>query len=273
MIRPTTALLLLFAACATPTEELKQEAAPEEEKREQALRDGEAKRRDFSAVILRLDQSIDSYVQALSNHGEVRADQAAERLERAIRETVLDIGPVAMRGNLQAPPPGENYRRLQAAATDGTLKNQQGVALAALGFSGQDEMMPLILQGAQTSDPFLIDRAVLGLAVLKAPQTPPGVLAAIAERQTHPEDGRVQAAWALYQVQGNSERGAEITAIWRRFLTELRDTMPAGVLVTAVRGIGFARDPLVYRSGAGTDMVSRTRPRASAWPRPWHWRG
>ena len=243
MIRPTTALLLLFAACATPTEELKLEAAPEEEKREQALRDGEAKRRDFSAVILRLDQSIDSYVQALSNHGEVRADQAAERLERAIRETVLDIGPVAMRGNLQAPPPGENYRRLQAAATDGTLKNQQGVALAALGFSGQDEMMPLILQGAQTSDPFLIDRAVLGLAVLKAPQTPPGVLAAIAERQTHPEDGRVQAAWALYQVQGNSERGAEITAIWRRFLTELRDTMPAGVLVTAVRGIGFARDP------------------------------
>jgi HEAT repeat protein len=53
----------------------------------------------------------------------------------------------------------------------------------------------------------------------------------------------VQAAWALYRIQSNSERTDEIVAIWRRFATEQRDTLPPGVLVTAVRGLGLARDP------------------------------
>jgi len=235
-------LVLSLAACAGAPD-LAHEPAPDEAQRQQDLRKGEERRRDFQAVLVRLDQAIDSYVQALSNHGERRADQAKEQLERSLRETVLDLGPTEfVRGNRRDNPPGENYHRLQALAADGSVKHQQGIALAALGFSGQNEVMPIILQGAQSNDPMLVDRAVLGLAVLKSPATPPGVLAAIVERANHPEDGRVQAAWALYEIQGKSERQDEIVAIWRRFV-EQRDTLPPGVLVTAVRGLGYARAP------------------------------
>jgi HEAT repeat protein len=97
------------------------------------------------------------------------------------------------------------------------------------------------LQGAQLSDPFVVDHAVLGLAVLRAPATPPGVLAAVAERAEHPEDGRVQAAWAIYRLQTATERKQPIVEIWQRFLAK-RDTLPIGVVVNAVRGLGLTRD-------------------------------
>jgi hypothetical protein len=40
-----------------------------------------------------------------------------------------------------------------------------------------------------------------------------------------------------------SNHAAEIQAIWKRLLTERRDSVPTGVLVSAVRGVGLARDP------------------------------
>ncbi|HZN38456.1 MAG TPA: HEAT repeat domain-containing protein [Planctomycetota bacterium] len=247
MTRLLALLPLLLAGCASSPDP-KREPAPEETERHRALQKAEERRRDINTVLLRLDQSIDSYVQALSNQGEIRADQQAERLERSIRDMVLDQGLERTRiaggtAESEALPPGENFRRLQALAADGSEPRQQAIALAALGFSEKLEMMPIILQGAQLSDPLVVDHAVLGLAVLRSPATPPGVLAAIVEKQGHPDDGRVQAAWALYRLQPMSNHPAEIQAIWRRLLTERRDSVPTGVLVSAVRGLGLARDP------------------------------
>jgi HEAT repeat protein len=248
MIRLLALLPLLFAGCASsPTP--KGEPAPEEKDRHRALQKAEERRKDINAVLVRLDQTIDSYVQALSNQGEIRADQQAERLERSIRDMVLDQGleltKIAGGGiaSVDALPPGANFGRLQAIAADGSEPRQQAIALAALGFSEKLEMMPIILQGAQLSDPLVVDHAVLGLAVLRSPATPPGVLAAIIEKQDHPEDGRVQAAWALSRLQPMSNHAAEIQAIWKHLLTERRDSVPTGVIVTAVRGLGLARDP------------------------------
>jgi HEAT repeat protein len=178
----------------------------------------------------------------MSNQGEPRADKQIERLERTIREMVLDQGTTRIGRESHVPDPGANYRRLQAAAGDSSDRNEQAIALAALGFSGDMQLMPLILQGAQLDDPFRIDRAVLGLAVLRSPATPPGVLAAIAERRSHPIDGRVQAAWALYRLQSVVEDQAPYVAIWRRFLTDDKDDLPIGALVTAARGLGYARN-------------------------------
>lgn len=242
MKRSLALLPALLVACTSTGDTLLTEPAPELEAREQALREAEAQRRDFQAVLVRLDQSIDSYVKALSNQGEPRADRQIDRLEKSIRETVLDLGTVVYGSDTATEPRGDNYARLQAAAVDGSRPDEQAIALSALGFSGQREMMPLILQGAQLDDPFRIDRAVLGLAVLKAPSTPPGVLAAIAERPTHPDDGRVQAAWALYEIQQANQDQGPFVAIWRRWLGERRDDLPLGVLVSAIRGLGYARD-------------------------------
>ncbi|HEX5053197.1 MAG TPA: HEAT repeat domain-containing protein [Planctomycetota bacterium] len=232
MMRQLAVLPFLFAACASSSE-LNKVPAPEAEQHELEVRKAEERRRDINFVLVRLDQAIDSYVQALSNQGEIRADRQAERLERSIQDMVMDPA---------GPAPGENYRKLQAIATDASVPSNQAIALAALGFSGQLEVMPTILQGAQLSDPFRVDHAVLGLAMLQSPATPPGVLAAIIERKEHPEDGRVQAAWALYRIQTVCEHPEDIVAIWRHLLTDERDTLPIGVLVTAVRGLGSSRD-------------------------------
>ncbi|MBL8752836.1 MAG: HEAT repeat domain-containing protein [Planctomycetes bacterium] len=245
MSRLLTIPFLFLAACAAGSPN--RTPAVEEAAREKTLRDEEAKRRDFKAVLIRLDQSIDSYVKALADQGEFRADQQQERLYRLVQETVLDLGPqIARKGdvkNLPMPKQGETLVRLQNLATDATNPEAQAIALTALGFSGQTDQMPLILQGAQLRDPFVVDHAVLGLAVLRAPNTPPGVLAAIAERPEHPLEGRVQAAWALYRIQTACEVGKmqPINDVWLRFLAN-RDTLPAGVLVSAARGLGFARD-------------------------------
>lgn len=231
---------LLLAACAS-SPELRREPAVEVAARDKDLREDDAKRRDFKAVLVRLDQAIDSYVKALADQGEFRADQQQERLYKIVHETVMDIGPVLATKGMPAPRPGDTFARLQSLATDATNAEAQAIALAALGFSGNLDVMPTILQGAQLSDPFVVDHAVLGLAVLRAPTTPPGVLAAVAERAEHPEDGRVQAAWAIYRLQTATERTQPIAEIWLRLLAK-RDTMPVGVLVNAVRGLGLTRD-------------------------------
>lgn len=245
MYRTSVFALVLLAACQTNQPESPGGLHPEVAELRQKGKEGDAKRRDLQAVLVRLDQAIDSYVQAVNNQGEVRADAVAERLEKLIRETVLDNGPTPLDppgAEPQAPrEPGENYRQLLAIAADGSDPDNQKIALAALGFSGMHEVMPTILQGAQLSDPFVVEGALLGLAVLRAPNTPPGVLAAIVLRKDHPEDGRVMAAWALYRLHTASERKGPIVELWKQFLAQA-DGMPAGVLVQAVRGLGHARD-------------------------------
>jgi hypothetical protein len=213
---------------------------PEEEARAREQLAADAKRRDYPAVLVRLDQAMDSYVQALASRGEARADAQAERLYKLVQDAVLDRG--LARATDPLPDGGETFQRLKATAKDGSDPASQAIALAALGFSGRHDVMPVIQQGVQLDDPFLVDRAVLGLAVLRAPDTRPGLLEAIVLRPQHPEDGRVQAAWALYRLQGVVTDVGPYVAIWRRLLTEARDAVPAGVLVQALRGLGLARD-------------------------------
>lgn len=237
----TPALLAaLFSACSTGST-LRQEAAPDLVKRQEEIKAKQKKQRNFQRVIIQLDQMIDNYVTAIANRGDQRADDQAEKLLKLLREKVLDIPSRHPGRQLEANDhqPGEFFQRLRQLAMDGSLPEQQAVALAALGFSGRFDVMSDILQGARTNDPFVVDHAVLGLAVLRSRDTPPGVLAAIAENPNHPEDGRVQAAWALYQVQTSCVDQSEIAKIWVDFLGTKRNKLPPGVLVTAIRGLGL----------------------------------
>jgi hypothetical protein len=243
MKSPYGLLLLLLAGCAGSPDSapIRKEPLPEAEQHELDLKEAEQRRRDFQMVLIKLDQAMENHAQSLSNRGAQRADMSSERTEKFIRETVLDIGPAVVTKGQPAPPPGENFRRLQAAAADSSDPHNQGIALAALGFSGSHELMPLILQGAQLDDQKLVDRAVFGLAMLRAPTTPPGVLAAIAENQKLPEASRTQAAWAIYRLQDVSDHREEIVALWLKLLAAPQG-LPGGVLVQAVRGIGLERN-------------------------------
>lgn len=243
MVRQIALVPFLFAACLSTAPGLRREADPTLESKELQTAAAVARHRDFQAVLIRLDQAIDSYVQAVASQGEHSADSQAARLERMIHDAVLDLGAKDPRDPLGTTVPRDTYKRLEGAAKDGNNPKQQSIALAALGFSGLAEAMPTIMQGAMLDQPDIVDSAVLGLAILRSPRTPPGVLAAIARNQKHPEDGRAQAAWALYRIQGTIERPTEILAIWQEMLSNERDTLPPSVLMTAVRGLGLARDP------------------------------
>lgn len=236
-------LLLLLAACSSaPTPPDGEPLTVYDPQHEADLTKADEARREFQAVLIRLDQAMESYSQSLANRGTLRADQQIVKLEKLIHEMVLDSKAQNPRNPASAHPPGTTLRRLEAAAADASQPEQQGIALAALGFSGRIEEMPTILQGAQLDDPARVDRAVFGLAILRAPATPPGVLAAVVENEKFGEASRTQAAWAIYNLQEFSEHREQIVAIWKRYATELREKLPAGVIVQAVRGLGLSRD-------------------------------
>lgn len=240
----TAALLgTLFAACSTPTN-YQGEPAPDMVQKGKDNKAIDAKRRDFQSVLLQLDQGIASYVTALNNKGDQRADNQIAKIRKLLQDVVLDLNARRIDGTSKPidHEPGENFRSLRALALDGTYPDQQAIALAALGFSGRNDVMEDIAQGTRLSDPFVVDKAVLGLAILRAPKTPLGLLTAIVEDPKYSTESRAQAAWALYQIQTAATDHTEFIKIWRRYVGEEQEKLPEAVLVQAVRGLGQAED-------------------------------
>lgn len=233
-MKPTASLLLavLFAACAsTPDKPVRREPDPEAAKTAAAMQQRDLRRRDIHQVLIELNQAMASYASALNHKGSNTADRSAERLRNLIKDKVNNKD-------------DHNLEALKAYAADASAGDNQGIALAALGFAEGSDVMPVILQGAQLSDPVLVDRAIFGLAILSDPRTPPGVLIKIIEDRKHPELGRIQAAWALQRVQEGNPRRDEVIQYWQKLLQRpMQDEVP-GVLVSAVRGIGLTRDAL-----------------------------
>ena len=238
---PLLAVLAVpFTACSTGPD-IRTEAAPEVAVKERQRISNDQNRRRFEQVLIKLDQAMDSYTIALSNQGDPRADKQARKLEKYLQDLVLGNEAMPAGADREAYEVGENLRLLRAIAADST-EPQQGVALAALGFSGRNEVADVLVQGAMSDDPDIIDKAVFGLAILRSPKTVTGPIVAVIENPRHPEDGRVQAAWALYRIQTASEEPVAMIDCWRRLLTSEKDRMPPGVLVTAARGLGLAGD-------------------------------
>jgi hypothetical protein len=222
--------LLFLAACASAEpESLRRESDPELVKSEEQKRDADAARKDFQSVLLQLDQAIDSYVRSVSNSGVPRYDTERTRLDRLLRQLV------------SGEPPGTNTQKLIALASDGADPYFQGIALSALGFADRSDVMPVILQGAQLSDPQLVDRSVLGLAILGDPRTPPGVIAAVIRNKQHHEEGRIGAAWGLVALQEKSLHVDQIIPVWLEILDAGPDQHPL-IVANAVRGLGLTRD-------------------------------
>ncbi|MCK5943284.1 MAG: hypothetical protein KAI24_14990, partial [Planctomycetes bacterium] len=221
MIRPLALLPLLvlpFASCSSGPS-LRTEADPALADKEKDRTAKDKSRRRFEQVLIKLDQAMDSYATALANRGDPRADKQAEQIAKFVQDLVLDNKAIPAGADANDYEIGANLRLLRALAADTTEPRQQGIALAALGFSGRTDLANLIAQGAMSDDPEIVDKAVFGLAILRAPNTPIGPLAAVVENERHPVDGRVQAAWAMYQVQTASTTPDEIVPYWRRFLT------------------------------------------------------
>src|SRR5262249_36908091 len=196
-------------------------------------------RLDMPHVLITLDQALESYARLLDSHGVPRADIELQRIERLLRELVNGVP--SLKNGKQDPRDleGNKDAALKALAADSSDKVHQGIALAALGFADRSDVMPVILAGAQLADPQLVDRAIFGLAVKHDPQTPVGVIVRVLDDKEHPEDGRLQAAWALFVLQDNGAPADEIVPIWRRILTAKKGEYHPLIVATAVRGPGI----------------------------------
>ncbi|MEQ1633583.1 MAG: HEAT repeat domain-containing protein [Planctomycetota bacterium] len=228
--RPWLSLLLFLSACASAEPDApKGEFDPKIEEKAVARQEAVEAGKEFDKVLLQLDQALDIYVRAVSNAGIARYDTERDQLDRLLRQLV------------SGQPEGSNTHKLVALASDGSEPYFQGIALAALGFADRSDAMSVILQGAQLTDENLVDRAILGLAILRDPRTPPGVIARVVEDQKHNERGRIGAAWALVHLQENSLRSDEIVPVWLRVLEGDKDQHPL-LLANALRGLGLTRD-------------------------------
>lgn len=240
---PTLAVLLCSCA-STPDRTLKGD--PNDPRLQEQIADkkatiaNEKEWRDYMRVLLRLEDALESYVALLGNGGLTDGPKKLAQVERLIHDLVVghDVNP-----NDAAGPIRGNYDRLLATASDGSVPANQGTALAALGFSGNKEVLSVLVNGVMSKDPFLVDRAVLGLAVLRDPQTPIGVLTKIMDDPTFAEEGRAQAAWAILRVQGTVVDKQPILATWQRLAGAEPGIVLASVLMTAIRGLGATRDP------------------------------
>jgi HEAT repeat protein len=237
--------LLALAACSSTSPST---PVPAPERAEEARQSSAADqaRQDIHRVLITLDQALESYARLLDSHGVPRADIELVRLERLLRELVNGT-PTLKDGKMQDKElVGSKVDALIAIAADSSNKDQQGIALASLGFAEPSKVMPVILAGAQSSDPQLVDRAIFGLAVKHDPTTPPGVIMRVIEDKEHSEDGRLQAAWALFVLQDNGAPTDEILPYWRHILNAniaKKGEYHPLIVATAVRGLGITRKP------------------------------
>jgi hypothetical protein len=234
--------LLGLAACSTSPSVSGPVPAPERAEEERQNTAAAHERTDMPHVLLTLDQAMESYARLLDSHGVPRADIELQRIERLLRELVNGV-PSLRNGKQDGDLVGNKVDALMALAADSSDKTHQGIALAALGFAERSDVMPVILQGAQLSDPQLVDRAIFGLAAKHDPRTPIGVIVRVIDDKDHPEDGRLQAAWALFVLQDNGAPADEIVPVWRRILTAKKGEYHPLIIATAVRGLGITRKP------------------------------
>lgn len=243
----TCCLLALTACASAPDAPGNGVAAPEMELETKTRDEMDAQRREFHRTLLRIDQALESYVGALSHRGDRLADEKVEKLDKLLRNLVLDDGSEGYQAGkpIWDRKPGQNYALLKRQAAEGDPREigQRGIALTALGFAGRDDddVLQLLTNGAMSDNPAIVDRSVLGFAILRSPKTPIGLLASIAENASHPTEGRAQAAWALHEVQSRIRDQDKVAAIWQRFLNR-SDELPDSVLVQAVRGLGVTMD-------------------------------
>ncbi|MBK8097285.1 MAG: HEAT repeat domain-containing protein [Planctomycetes bacterium] len=247
-LRPLLSLLppaVLLCACATAPEP-RQKGDPNDPLLQEQIADkkltiaNEKAWRDYMRVLMRLEDALETYVGLIGNGGVTDGPKKLGQVERLIHDLVNghDVNPADAVG-----PTRGNYSHLLATAADGSVVANQGTALAALGFSGNKEVLSVLVNGAMSTDPFLVDRAVLGLAVLRDPQTPIGVLAKIMDDPAHAEESRAQAAWAIFRVQETVLDKEPVLTVWRRLVAAEPGTVLAPVLMTAIRGLGVTRDP------------------------------
>jgi HEAT repeat protein len=221
-----TALVTLLAACSTTssgTFDPKLEEAARA--RQQEAAEAEARLATPERLITDLDKALHSYSQLRLSGASPRAESTAEKVEKFLTEQST-----------------KHFDLLIRQANDASLPRNRAIAVAALGFSGRAEALDPLVNAAQEDDPEIVANAVFGLAMLSDRRTPPAVVVRVMRSEAFDESVRNGAGWTLLQLQQAVVDTSEIIRVWLDLLERPAGTQPAGVLVSAVRGLGLTRD-------------------------------
>lgn len=220
-----TSLLATFNACSSTAEGVT-DPAIEQAARERARRAAETEDRLFAPerMLTDLDKAIDKYTQYRMSGASPRVDSTAEKIEAYIRENVA-----------------RGFDELVRQADTVDYPRNRAIAVAALGFSDRDEALAPLVNAARDENPEIVANAMFGLAMLQDPRTPPAVVERVIRAEEYEEPVRTGAAWTLHELQRVIDDDTKIVAIWRDLLDGPLDAIPAGVAVSAVRGLGLTR--------------------------------
>lgn len=225
MSKPRLTVVLLLAACASPP-------APDPSieqsfrDRERELSETTARRETIQRVLNDLDKTLDKYTEAVMTWGGPRSIDRADKIESFLRKVS-----------------SEHFAELVTAADNADIPRYRAIAVAALGFSARPDALDPILNAAADGNPEVVNNAVFGLAVLQDPRTPPTAITRVINDEALPMPTRAGAAWALYRLQLAVVDQKPIAAVWREVVARPIDATDPAILVSAIRGIGYHRDP------------------------------
>ena len=114
-------------------------------------------RSDQAAAIGRLIVDCDRHLRAWS---EAMAQSRDPKNQDLVKYTAQSLGVLV----------AKNRDLLESQAVSGASRNR-GIACAALGFSGDFRVTPLLLNGVSSGEPTVMAKALLGLGVLADPET------------------------------------------------------------------------------------------------------
>lgn len=257
MNKTSTLLLLAFStACAAPkplgvTDPALETGALAKHRVNQKLRKDAMY---LPRVMIELDQAIDRYFDARSKLPDRRAAGLKVSLDKIIRERTRGF-----------------FYDLIAMADNPREPGNRGIALVALGFVDDPEtkrkdlaktgaekkrykndrrpgnyieaaLNPLIT-ALSDDDDMIVEKALLGLGVLAANDTPVIEVGAILENTKRPLELRENAAWALALVQPHltPDRRKRIRPIFQRVLMQPLGEVDPTIVVECLAGLGRFR--------------------------------
>ncbi len=219
--------LLVLTACAGAPQPAEPDPKLEEDFRKQREAAAAAEKREtYELALIQIDQVLDKFVQALAESGISRADLQAEGLARFLRENSKKW-----------------YDQLLDSAIDASIPRNQAIAVAVLGFTGQQEVRDPLLNALRSPEPAVVTNAAFGLGMLMDPRTPVAPLAEVVEDSKQPIEARISASNALMRIQEVHFEPQKIYPVWARVLTPAIGDVDGLTVVHALRGLGMSRDP------------------------------
>ncbi|MEE2887953.1 MAG: hypothetical protein VX951_11050 [Planctomycetota bacterium] len=239
-----TLLSVLTACSTTPTprgvsdDEIEAQFAERAKKRKAY----DAILNERQRVLLDLDKALDKFYESVHQGADHRVVSRREALEKVIRDKTR-----------------RHFDSLVATADNPTHVGNRGIALAALGFadgltgpegarkkSDRDYVetaLNSLVTALNDPDSHIVNQAVHGIGMLRAPNTPTKAIASILEDSKESQGIRRAAAWTLMSVQPYlaGDRRKALRPIWLRLLSQPVGELEPEISVQALRGLGLFR--------------------------------